>query len=123
MSFVPNPLHRPKVLPRPVPNQGEVDALAEAARVRLDAEFGWVPESQRVNIIRLIVLIADENRRSLNLPRGWVRSVMTILEDRGQPTTASSVRWYRSSIAAGLLDPVGDAGMDEDAVDWIMERL
>ncbi|MEM7710391.1 MAG: hypothetical protein AAF264_06500, partial [Pseudomonadota bacterium] len=86
------------------------------------ADEGWHPHTQRANAIRLICRTAHLNNRSLNLPRGWVREVMLVLEQRGMPTTAASVRWYRANVQGGLIDP-REHGVPDTICDWIEEAV
>ncbi len=121
MAFAPSPQRRastepPRHVASPIADTAR--SLVRRALAEQLANEGWHPDIQRCNAIRLICRIAHLNNHSLNFPRGWVREVMLALEERGQPTTAASVRWYRSNIGAGLIDP-REHSVPEEICDWL----
>lgn len=121
MTFKPSP-NRVAALEPPnasdSPGHAAARDLVRRAHKDMLANEGWNPSSQRANAVRLICRTADLNRRSLSLPRGWVREAMLILAKAGMPSTGASVRWYRSAIQSGLIDIRAYAVPDE-IVDWI----
>jgi hypothetical protein len=104
-------------LPRSHRFQRESDALvAEAAADLAEAGYPLSPtHSVRQNVVRLLVAMFAITG-TLNLRRGWVRSVMLAIEAAGCPaTTATATRWYRVSLADDPEQFSGVPGLDASA--------
>lgn len=95
--------------------------LVKAALADMLDEAPWDDEFARPNIVRLIAHIFERNAYSFNFPRGWCREVMIELKRRGQPTTAASVRWYRSALSSGEINSRGISGIPKEIVDRLEE--
>jgi len=96
-------------LPRPSPQQNEMDQMMRAA-VELSPIVLGIP--QRHNVVKLILAFYSVNG-SMNFTRGWVRALMIEFTNAGiSPPTRSSITWYRSRLLDNPLSFRGIPGID-----------